>query len=244
MMDSDGKLIKPPIEDVLAGRTFRPSRAFRNKMWFLGIFVAIALWITILGTFALAGYLVFVVAGVGGWPSFWGFFNAWWTLVNTWYWVITAIWLIPGIIWVPIYINRIEYSVIGKSGEAMPEIYVKKGIINITKKHVPVRNVTHVKSVAGPFDRAFKIGTVEVETAGASGIQMGGAAEERLEGIEFYEELRDFIIREMRRFKEPYVTGTEVLQPEDETVIRVGGTIEEEVLRVLYEIRELLRNRM
>jgi len=242
-MQGDGMVIKPPIEDVLAGRTFRPSKAFRNKMWFIGVFVAISLWMVILGTFALVGYITFVVVGIGGWPSYWAFFNGWWTLLNTWYWFITACWLIPGIIWVPIYIRSIEYSVIGKSGEAMPEIYVKKGIINITKKHVPVRNVTHVKSVAGLFDRAFKIGTVEVETAGASGVQMGGAAEERLEGIEFFEELRDFILREMRRFKDPYVTGTEVIFPEDEKVISIGGTVEEEVLKVLYEIRELLRDR-
>ncbi|MFX1367520.1 MAG: PH domain-containing protein [Promethearchaeota archaeon] len=243
-MQGNGMVIRPPIEDVLAGRTFRPSKAFRNKMWFIGIFVAIALWATIMGTFALVGYITFVMVGVGGWSAYWTFIDSWWTLLNTWYWVITAFWLIPGIIWVPIYINSIEYSVIGKSGEAMPEIYVKKGIINITKKHVPVRNVTHVKSVAGIFDRAFKIGTVEVETAGASGVQMGGAAEERLEGIEFFEELRDFILREMRRFKDPYVTGTEVIIPEDEKVIKIGATIEEEVLKVLYEIRELLRDRI
>lgn len=242
-MQGNGMVIKPPIEDVLAGRTFRPSKAFRNKMWFIGIFVAAALWALIFGIFALVGYITFVMVGVGGWPAYWMFIDSWWMLLNTWYWIITACWLIPGIIWVPIYINSIEYSVIGKSGEAMPEIYVKKGIINITKKHVPVRNVTHVKSVAGLFDRAFKIGTVEVETAGASGVQMGGAAEERLEGIEFFEELRDFILREMRRFRDPYVTGTEVLLPEDEKVIRVGSTIEEEVLRVLHEIRELLRDR-
>jgi hypothetical protein len=70
-----------------------------------------------------------------------------------------------------------------------------------------------------------------------------GGPEEKLEGIVFYEELRDFILRELRRFKDPYVTGTEVVIPEDEQVIRVGSSIEEEVLKVLQDIRDLLRDR-
>ncbi|MFX1271508.1 MAG: hypothetical protein ACFFAX_07455, partial [Promethearchaeota archaeon] len=64
-----------------------------------------------------------------------------------------------------------------------------------------------------------------------------------LEGLVFYEELRDFILRELRRFKDPYVTGTEVVIPEDEKIIRVGSSIEEEVLKVLEDIRDLLGDR-
>ncbi|MHA2119325.1 MAG: PH domain-containing protein, partial [Candidatus Thorarchaeota archaeon] len=143
----------------------------------------------------------------------------------------------------PIYINALEYSVIAKSGETMPEIYVKKGLINITRKHVPFRTITNISSRAGPFDRLFKIGSIEVETAGQSGASSMGGPEEKLEGIVFYEELRDFILRELRRFKDPYVTGTEVVLPEDEQVIRVGSSIEEEVLKVLQDIRDLLRDR-
>jgi hypothetical protein len=37
-----------------------------------------------------------------------------------------------------------------------------------------------------------------------------------LEGIVFYEEVRDFILNELRRFKYPYFTGTEIEYPEDE----------------------------
>jgi hypothetical protein len=125
----------------------------------------------------------------------------------------------------------------------MPEIYVKKGLINITRKHVPFRTSTNISSRAGPFDRLFKIGSIEVETAGQSGAGSMGGPEEKLEGIVFYEELRDFILRELRRFKDPYVTGTEVVIPEDEQVIRVGSSIEEEVLKVLQDIRDLLRDR-
>jgi uncharacterized membrane protein YdbT with pleckstrin-like domain len=123
----------------------------------------------------------------------------------------------------------------------MPEIYVKKGLINITRKHVPFRTITNLQSVAGPFDRLFGIGSIEVETASGSGSSLQ-SAEEKLEGLTFYEELRDFILMELRKFKDPYVTGTEVVHPEEDEVIRVGPSdIEDEILIVLREIRDLLR---
>jgi len=239
-MSSESKIIKPPIEDVESGKIFKPSKAFRNKNWFLMTSVAIGIWLIFLALMLGLGYLVF---GMTGQPGFEGWTNVFWGIINPWYWILTVIWYIPAMILYPIYINAFEYSVIAKSGGTIPEIYVKKGLINITRKHVPFRTITNISSRAGPFDRIFGIGTVEVETAGASGAQVGGSAEERLEGLVFYEELRDFILRELRRFKDPYVTGTEVVIPEDEKVIRAGSSIEEEVLSVLQDIRDLLRDR-
>ena len=96
----------------------------------------------------------------------------------------------------------------------MPEIYTKRGIITITKRHVPFRTITHVQTRRGVFDRFMGIGTVLIETAGGSVgapatgifellIQKSGAfgdkSEERIEGVRFHEELRDYILLEMRR---------------------------------------------
>ena len=240
-MGTETHVIRPPIEGIMDGKVFRASTKYRNKMWFVGVFVAVMIWVIIIGTLGVAGYIAFVLLGQG-WTPFWLFFEAWWWLLNIWYWIITAIWLIPGIIIVPIYIKSIEYSVIAKSGETMPEIYVKKGIINITHKHVPFRTITNISSRAGPFDRLFGIGNVEVETAGYSGASHTGP-EEKISGVVFYSELRDFILRELRKFKGPYVTGTEVVMPEEEGVPAMAGTIEDEILRVLNDIRELLKRR-
>ncbi|TFH09611.1 MAG: hypothetical protein E4H14_04150, partial [Candidatus Thorarchaeota archaeon] len=80
------------------------------------------------------------------------------------------------------------------------------------KRHVPFRTITNVQTRKGVFDRLMGIGTVLIETAGGSvgapptGLlplliqKLGGGdkSEERVEGIRFYEELRDFILREMR----------------------------------------------
>ncbi len=64
--------------------------------------------------------------------------------------------------------------------------------------------------------------------------------EEKFEGITFYEEVRDFILNELRRFKAPYVMGTAVVYPVEEPVPR-GPGLEDEMLITLREIRDLLR---
>jgi uncharacterized membrane protein YdbT with pleckstrin-like domain len=232
---SEGKVIKPPIENVVSGRIIKPSKAFRNKMWFTGIFTAITLWLIVFGSFWFVLWLVEYIADSGPGPIF----EYWWLTLNLWYLVITAIWLIPALIIVPIYLRSIEYSVISEEGSASAEIYVKKGIINITRKHVPFRTITNISSRAGLFDRLFGIGSIEIETAGYSGTTQ--SAEEKLEGIAFYEELRDFILRELRKFKDPYVTGTEIVHPVEEPVPRSDESLEDEILLVLREIRDLLR---
>jgi len=48
-------------------------------------------------------------------------------------------------------------------------------------------------------------------------------------------------VRELRKFKDPYVTGTEVVLPEEELVPRSDDSLEDEILSVLREIRDLLR---
>ena len=234
-MAGEGKVIKPPMKNVASGRIIKPSKAFRNKMWFTGIFTATMLWVIIFGSFWFVLWLAGLITGSS--PG--TFFEYWWVVLNLWYLVLTAIWLIPALIIVPIYLRSIEYSVITEEGTTASEIFVKKGIINITRKHVPFRTITNISSRAGLFDRLFGIGAIEIETAGYSGTTQ--SAEEKLEGITFYEELRDFILRELRKFKDPYVTGTEVVHSLEDAVPKLDDSLEDEILLVLREIRDLLR---
>ncbi|MHA1943310.1 MAG: PH domain-containing protein [Candidatus Thorarchaeota archaeon] len=233
-MSGRGKVIKPPIEEIARGKVFKPSKYFRNKNWFLGIFSAIMLWLIVIGSMFFVFWIVELVSGPTGFLAV-----IWWPL-NFWFWLITLSIVTPYLIVYPIYIRSFEYSVVAESGKTMPEIYVKKGIINITRKHVPFRTITNIQSVAGPFDRLFGIGSIEVETASGSGSSFY-SAEEKLEGLTFYEELRDFILMELRKFKDPYVTGTEIVHPEEEQVLRIEESLEDEILHVLREIRDLLR---
>jgi len=233
-----GKVIKPPIETVTSGKIFKPSKAFLHKEWTKGIVAAAAIWLgTLLGFVLLAYFLAYVEPL--DYPSATLLINTWIGPLNYWMIALNLIWLIPALIIQPFYVNSIEYSVKAESGETMPEIYVKRGIVTVTRKHVPFRTITNIASNAGPFARLFGIGSVHIETAGFSGASQTGP-EEKLEGIVFYEEVRDFILNELRKFRDPYVTGTEVVLPVEEPVPR-GPGLDDEMLITLREIRDLLR---
>ncbi len=154
-----GKVIKPPIEMMSSGKVFKPSTRFRNKTWFMGIVFAVIFWVI-----ANLGYLALGYLLVKGKEVAIEDYRQYWAIVNLDIWIIHLIWLIPLFILTHLYVNRIEYSVIAESGKAMPEIYVKKGLFNVSNKHVPFRTITNISSRTGIFDRLFGIGTVEMRT--------------------------------------------------------------------------------
>jgi hypothetical protein len=49
-------------------------------------------------------------------------------------------------------------------------------------------------------------------------------------------------LKELRKFKEPYVTGTEVVIPTEKPVPRIIG-LDDEMLITLREIRDILKNK-
>ncbi|MGY5874285.1 MAG: PH domain-containing protein [Candidatus Thorarchaeota archaeon] len=231
----DGKVIRPPMENITSGKLFKPSKRFLYKQWTQGILLALTFWfLAVFGTLGLIYLIAYMDEILVSEVEFW--VNTWFMTMNIGVWIINLIWLIPAIIGSWFYVRSIEYSVIAESGETMPEVYVKKGIVNITKKHVMFRVITYISSKAGPFDRLFGIGTVEIQTAGFSGgTQTGTKPEEKIEGIPYFEGVRDFILRELRKYVTPYSTGTEIsltedqIEPSNETIV------------LLREIRDLLR---
>ncbi len=238
--DIEEKVIKPPVKRVTSGKIFKPSKAFLHKRLLQPTVAAVIIWlITVLAFIGMS--FVAASAEPENFPSAVQHINAWIGPVSFWAIVLNMIWLIPLLICTPLYFRSIEFSVKAETGETMPEVYVKKGVITDTRKHVPFRTITNISSRAGPFDRLFNIGSVHIETAGYSGSQQKGP-EVKLEGIVFYEEVRDFILNELRRFKAPYVTGTEVVHPIEEPVPRMKG-LDDEILITLREIRNILRSR-
>jgi membrane protein YdbS with pleckstrin-like domain len=229
------------MEDVTAGRVFTPDRRFYYKEWFGATIIWLFLWLCTIGILVLGSWIGASDTASNWVPVFWVIFYDWLPAVNFWYVVSSVFWFLPILIAIPLYIRSFEYSVISKAGTTMPEIYVKKGLVNVTKKHVPFRTITNIASRAGPIDRLFGIGTVEIQTAGFSGgAQAGRSPEEKLEGITFYEQVRDFVLQELRRFRDPYVTGTEVVHPVDEPVPRLRDSLDDEMLITLREIRDVL----
>ncbi len=233
------KIIRPPAKQITSGKVFKPSQAFLHKLLFQSVFAFILIWLMVVLSFVGLSFLL--ATDPVKYPSATQLINTWIVPVNLWTIVINLVWLVPALITIPPYFKSIEYSVKAESGDTMPEIYSKRGIITITRKHVPFRTITNISSRAGPFDRLFRIGSVHIETAGYSGSRQAGP-EEKLSGIVFYEEVRDFILKELRKFKEPYVTGTEVVHPTEEPVPRMEG-LDDEILITLREIRDILRNK-
>jgi uncharacterized membrane protein YdbT with pleckstrin-like domain len=230
----------PPVENFTRGKKFRPSKAFRNKYWFVAVAFALITWVLVLaGTYGI----LYIVAMDEGWMStYWTTMNQLIPQVNFWTWVVHAFWLIPALIVTPIYIRSIEYSVVAETGEALPEIHVRKGIFNVTRKHVPLRTITNVSSRQGLIDRLFGIGNVEIETAGFSGPTQRGP-EEKLEGIRFYHELAEYVLVEMRKLRGTYTTATEVVTQEA-AVPRMDDSLQDEILIAIRDIREILRTKL
>ncbi len=240
MGSEEGRIIKPPMEDVTSGRVFKPDTRFYYKEWFTSTCVAMFIWVLAVGVLVLGGW-IYMMDNNETWSTFFAVFFDVLPILSFWYGLSLVVWWLPIMIGIPLYIRSIEYSVISKRGTVMPEIYVKKGLVNVTRKHVPFRTITNISSRAGPLDRLFGIGTVEIQTAGFSGGAGGQAGpEEKLEGITFYEEVRDFILQELRKFRDPYVVGTEVVHPVEEPVPRMKDSLDDEILLTLREIRDVL----
>ena len=240
MGSEEGRIIKPPIEDVTSGRVFKPDTRFYYKEWFGATVIAVFFWMMAVGVLVLGAW-IFTMEGNHPPSTFFAVFYDVFPMVNFWYGISLVFWWLPLMVGIPLYIRSIEYSVISKAGDVMPEIYVRKGLINVTQKHVPFRTITNISSRAGLVDRLFGIGTVEIQTAGFSGGPAGqGGPEEKLEGITFYEAVRDFVLQELRRFRDPYVTGTEVVHPREDPVPRMSESLDDEMLTTLREIRDVL----
>ena len=232
------KVIRPPLKQITSGKIFKPSQAFLHKMLFQSVFLFIIIWLMAVLSFVGIAYIAPTDPTNPGTAKI---FSDWIVSVNLWTVVANLVWFLPALIVVPRYFKSIEYSVKAETGDTMPEIYSKRGIITITRRHVPFRTITNISSRAGPFDRLFKIGSVHIETAGYSGPNQKGP-EEKISGVVFFEEVRDFILKELRKFKEPYVTGTEVVIPTEMPVLRTES-LDDEMLVTLREIRDILRNR-
>jgi membrane protein YdbS with pleckstrin-like domain len=232
-------VIKPPIKRVTSGKIFKPSKAFLHKNLLQALVLMFTIWLIV--TICLVGGS-FIGAAVEpeDFPSATQHLATWFVPVSFWTIVANLFWLIPLLIYTPFDFRSIEYSVKAETGETMPEIYKKRGVFTVTRKHVPFRTITNISSKAGVFDRLFNIGSVHIETAGYSGSQQAGP-EVKLEGIVFYEEVRDFILAELRKFRAPYVTGTEVVPRIEEPVPRTA-CLDDEILVTLREIRDLLRS--
>ena len=231
----ESRVIRPPGEPISHGRVFTPSPTYFKKRLLDMLLFATFLYLIILG-----GWFGISLIGLFDPDFIWMNIAYWWLPITIGIWLFNFFWFIPATIFTHMYIRNIEYSVISESGESMPEVYVKKGLFNLTRKHVPFRTITNISTKAGLLDRLFGIGSVNIETAGFSGEKK--EPEEKLEGIEFYEEVRDFILQELRKFRSPYVTGTEAATYWDDEIPKLPDSLDDEILMTLRDMKAILED--
>lgn len=141
--------------------------------------------------------------------------------------IVDVVWLVPGLLLTGPYYESLRYEI------WEDEVIVHAGIITKSVKHVPFRTVTNLTVKRGILDRWFyNLGTVDIQTAGASG---STGAEESLAGLANYDDVYETVATELRRFR-AHMAPTGV-QPEGE---RLSGA--DDLLRsILSELRDIRR---
>jgi membrane protein YdbS with pleckstrin-like domain len=126
--------------------------------------------------------------------------------------------------WIPLYYRTMIYQL------SRTEISWRRGVWFRQTGIVPYNRITNIDIIQGPLMRMYGISSLRIQTAGYSA---QATAEIRLHGIEQPEELRDLILG--------FVRGSPPVAAE--TYGQNGGSITEQILAELREIRRLLERR-
>lgn len=136
--------------------------------------------------------------------------------------------MLPILAYIPAFYKSLEYSIDDES------VKLQKGVFWRKRVTVPFTKITNIDVTQGPVQRMFNIGSIQVQTAGASG-QSGGQAELTMVGIRDTEGLKDTIMERVRGVvtPEPAVVKKEDVQKGDSDILM-------KMLKELTAIREAL----
>jgi membrane protein YdbS with pleckstrin-like domain len=149
--------------------------------------------------------------------------------------LLLLVWLVVMVLvllWIPAYYNSIGYAVEDDAVRGQAGVFWKRYVT------VPFPKITNIDVAQGPLQRAFNLGTIHIQTAGAGG-QQGGRAELRLVGIRQLEGVKE-AIRERIRAHDSGTTQRPTTEPPSG---RADQSILQQILLELQAIRELLKNR-
>ncbi len=165
----------------------KPDQRLMNKYLLM-----LAFW----GLLILAGSILFgVLIGLDAAGASGAMIGLFWAIG------LNLLWILPCLLVLAPYVRSLQYEI------HADEVIVRAGIITKSVKHVPFRTVTNLKTSQGPFDRIFKLGTLDIQTAGMSG-QSG--AEEKLTGLPNFIEVYEQVAQALRRYRQAMApTGSE-----------------------------------
>jgi membrane protein YdbS with pleckstrin-like domain len=133
------------------------------------------------------------------------------------------------IFWIPKFHSSLSYLL------TESDIITKKGVWWKRKSIVPYNRITNVEVIQGPLSRRLGLGKVSIQTAGfSSGGSSGSAkvAEAVILGIKNFEEVKDFVMANVKRFRPMAV--------EAEYEVTTMGDIHFKILEELKKIRKSL----
>ena len=143
-------------------------------------------------------------------------------------WVIATL---PVLAWIPAFYTTLEYVIDNDSIKGRSGVFWKKHVT------IPFTKVTNLDITQGPLQRAFGVGTIHVQTAGA-GSQQGAKAELSLFGIKRLEEVKDDIMAKIRAYP---IAAAE--QPRPKAEDQGDSQVLDRILNELVEIRKVLQNK-
>jgi membrane protein YdbS with pleckstrin-like domain len=149
-------------------------------------------------------------------------------------WVAAAIFsfFLPFILfaayWIPKYYATITYKL------TKDEMTWRRGVWFRNTGIVPYNRITNVDITQGPVSRHFRVASLRIQTAGYSGANTR-SAEIRLDGIEDFEGLREYIM--------DLVRGRAPMAVESYSKASHAGSTDAGVLTELVRIRKLLERR-
>ena len=184
----------------------KPEKALRS-LWFVGWAIWFVIGLIVWPILIIVQPIAFALCLVG------------WLIVM----MLIALWL-------PAFWNSLEYSVENDCVKSRGGVFWKKRIT------VPYNKITNIDITQGPLQRAFGIGTIHVQTAGAGG-QQGTRAEIRLLGISNLDQVKDMIMSGARGH-----TVSEPLPAKSEPP-KSAPEVLDQMLKELSDIRRLLENK-
>jgi hypothetical protein len=133
--------------------------------------------------------------------------------------------------WIPAFYANLEYIINADCVKGKSGVFWKKYVT------IPFTKVTNLDITQGPLQRAFGIGTIHIQTAGASG-QQTAKAELSLLGVRNLEEVKESIMERVRAH-----TLSGLTQPRQPAADQEKTQVFDRILNELVAIRKALESK-
>ncbi len=143
----------------------------------------------------------------------------------------SAIVVVLILIWIPAFYANLEYVINNECIKGKSGVFWKKYIT------IPFTKVTNLDITQGPLQRIFDIGTIHIQTAGASG-QQTAKAELSLLGVRNLEEVKESIMEKIRAY-----TLSGLSQPRQPITDQDKTQVFDRMLNELVAIRKALESK-